>query len=108
MGFSAYQSVEPQDLLEALDTVLENAAPQLPLGVNITTVADNWINKGGYPVLNVTLNGTDIIITQVSFYTFRLYGHNVQFEISAKIPLYSNRRRKLFLVRPSKLHHLHF
>lgn len=92
MGFSAYQSVEPQDLLDALESVLENEAPQLPIGVNITTVADNWINKGGYPVLNVTLNGTDIIITQVSFYTFCLYGHNTKFEISAKIPFYSNRR----------------
>ncbi|XP_066251432.1 aminopeptidase N-like, partial [Euwallacea similis] len=39
-------------------------------GVTLSEVVDSWINKGGYPVLNISLNGNDLVISQQRF----LYG----------------------------------
>ncbi|XP_050307888.1 membrane alanyl aminopeptidase-like [Anthonomus grandis grandis] len=64
---NAFEPVEPQDLWDALEGVIENSIPNLPVGVNLTTVVDNWINKGGYPVINITLLGTNVILTQQRF-----------------------------------------
>lgn len=63
--FSAYQPVEPSDLWEALEAVSENEVSTLPIDVTLSEVMENWIETSGYPVVNVTLNGSTIVLTQV-------------------------------------------
>lgn len=65
-SISAYQSAEPEDLWEALEAVSENQISILPTNTNLSDVMYNWIETSGYPVVNVTLNGTTITMTQVN------------------------------------------
>lgn len=58
--------MEPQDLWEALEAVNENQISVLPINTNLSEVMYNWIETSGYPVVNVTLNGTTITMTQVN------------------------------------------
>lgn len=64
-NFSAYQPVEPSDLWEALEAVSENEISILPTNVTLSEVMENWIETSGYPVVNVTLNSTNIVMAQV-------------------------------------------
>ncbi|XP_066141998.1 aminopeptidase N-like [Euwallacea fornicatus] len=64
---NSYEPVEPQDLWDALEAVLENEDLSLPKNVTLSEVVDSWINKGGYPVLNVSLTNGDLIISQQRF-----------------------------------------
>ncbi|XP_066141970.1 putative aminopeptidase-2 [Euwallacea fornicatus] len=62
-----YKAVVSQDLWDALEAVLENEISHLPLGITLSEVVENWINKGGYPVVNVTLSESDLVISQQRF-----------------------------------------
>nr|ADK11712.1 aminopeptidase N [Sitophilus oryzae] len=75
----AYGSVEPEDLWDtlALNSTI-NAAP-----ANLTTLLHNWVYYPGYPVLDVSLNGTEITITQKRF----VYDSNVTSEVTWYVPI---------------------
>lgn len=67
MNSSQYGSVEPQDVWDALVAVSENQASIFPGNTSISDVMENWIDKAGFPVVNVTLNGTTITMSQVYY-----------------------------------------
>lgn len=64
--YSALSSVVPQDLIDALETRVENSVSVLPTSTNLTDIVDNWFNEGGFPVVTVELNGSNIVISQVN------------------------------------------
>lgn len=75
---------------DALEAVLENEVSNLPVNVTLSDVLDNWIYKGGFPVVSVTLVDGDVVISQVKLFkklVFQLYIEN----ILAKIPIQRNR-----------------
>lgn len=65
MNSSQYESVEPQDVWDALVAVSENQVSIFPDNTNISDIMENWIEKAGFPVVNVTLNDTTITMSQV-------------------------------------------
>ncbi|XP_019763227.2 aminopeptidase N [Dendroctonus ponderosae] len=64
---NAYQSVEPEDLWTALEDGASNNIPNLPVDISLSNVVDNWINKGGFPVVNVELANNIITMSQERF-----------------------------------------
>lgn len=58
--------MEPQDLWDALEAVLENEVSNLPVNVTLSDVLDNWIYKEGFPVVTVSLVDGDVVISQVN------------------------------------------
>lgn len=70
--------MEPQDLWDALEAVLENEVSNLPVNVTLSDVLDNWIYKEGFPVVTVSLVDGDVVISQVNLLklvrlSYRLY-----------------------------------
>lgn len=58
--------MEPQNLWDALEAVLENEVSNLPVNVTLSDVLDNWIYKEGFPVVTVSLVDGDVVISQVN------------------------------------------
>jgi aminopeptidase N len=65
MGFSKFNNTVPEDLW----SLFKNFSG-LDLDLNLQNAAKNWTYRAGYPVVHVTTNGTDVVITQVIFYPY--------------------------------------
>lgn len=61
----------PEDLFNAMQTTLGAASDNyLPKGENMSTIMKNWIEKPGYPVVTISVNGSKYQIDQVSLPLF--------------------------------------
>lgn len=63
--YSAFGTVVPQDLWDAMEEFATDALTSLPEARNISQILNPWTLQSGYPVLNVVLRGADAVITQV-------------------------------------------
>lgn len=65
--FSRENVVEPNDLYERFDSVLNENQYKLKDGMTIHDFMSNWTLQTGYPVLNITKNETinTFLVTQV-------------------------------------------
>ncbi|XP_060526993.1 uncharacterized protein LOC132702418 [Cylas formicarius] len=64
---NANGSAKPEDLLVALEGAVNNSVSNLPVGANLSVVLGNWIDRPGFPVVNVTVNETVAVISQERF-----------------------------------------
>lgn len=69
--FSKENTITSETLWNTLDRYVDT----LPRGTDLLTVMDSWINKPGYPLVQVTTDGRNIVIQQVaiSLKTFIFY-----------------------------------
>lgn len=62
---STQKATIPSDLWEAFANHVPSEA--LPLNVDFETVITNWTELNGHPVVQVTQDGDDLVLTQVGF-----------------------------------------
>lgn len=74
----------PQDLIDALETRVENGTSDLPISTNLTDIVDKWFNDGGFPVVTVALNGSNIVLSQVGSTFIHIYLYNFNFVLLIK------------------------
>lgn len=60
--YSQFETAIPEYLFAALKPYATN----LPTGRTFEEVMTLWTEQGGYPVVNVKMQGSDAILTQVS------------------------------------------
>lgn len=63
--FRSYSSATPDDLFSSLTN---SSIRNVPCRRNFTKIMRGWTEQPGYPVVNITLRGSDAIITQERFY----------------------------------------
>ena len=100
---SKFDATVPEDLWNGIEPSIP--ANILPEGTNLSKVMDSWINRAGFPLLQVENNGSAIIVTQVGN-SFKKYLDRRDFilETLCSFGHYCCRRR---LVRPYCLYTLH-
>lgn len=64
----------PSDLWTALSQYV--TAVSLPNDVPLASVMENWINQAGYPVVEVSVSGDDVLVSQVEIFTFYFNAHH--------------------------------
>lgn len=74
---SAFSTAVPQDLFDALAPYAYN----LPEGRSFHDVMTTWTEQAGFPLVTVTLNGNDAVITQKRFYSNTSYSSNATWDI---------------------------
>ncbi|XP_056642792.1 aminopeptidase N-like [Diorhabda sublineata] len=60
----AYGTSTWDKLWASLETNLDNTVSNIPSGVTLSAVMENWINESGFPLITVTVNGTKVTVTQ--------------------------------------------
>lgn len=76
-AFSAFSTAVPQNLFDALAPY----ANDLPEGRTFHEVMTTWTEQAGFPVITVSLDGDDAIITQERFYLNTSYTSNSTWDI---------------------------
>ncbi|XP_012288914.1 putative aminopeptidase-2 isoform X2 [Orussus abietinus] len=65
-----YNNTTPDDLSLALQIQVDKAKTSWNLKVPVKTIMDSWTQQEGYPVINATLNGGRLSLTQERFLYF--------------------------------------
>uniref|UniRef100_A0AAR5PQZ4 Aminopeptidase n=1 Tax=Dendroctonus ponderosae TaxID=77166 RepID=A0AAR5PQZ4_DENPD len=74
----AHSSAEPEDLWDILGNNTNRTLP-----ANLSAVMESWIDSPGFPVVNVSLNGSQLTLTQARF----VFSNSTATNVSWYIPV---------------------